>query len=217
LLALLLSLGPSARAHSKAGDGLEQQAQSCDANVAYFRSKLDTVILWSSVFMIAGALISATGSALAGFLPQNRQRKIAAIAGAIGAVVTILPKALPNKDDLQAKMAAAEKHPVIGAKIRNQTPFAEPGETLTEVQKYASARFTDCASISRPDSVPDFPEGKLAISRPSTRVFEVIQATPEPDPPPNSRPAPKPERVFRPTLDSKSNVERTLSKGILSS
>ncbi|WP_437313502.1 hypothetical protein [Sorangium sp. So ce385] len=138
-------------------DGLKAQAELCDGNVKYFQSRVDSVVTWSNVFMIAGAIISATGSALAGFLNSASRRKAAAIVGALGAVLTVTPKALPDKEKLLASLGAAEKHRLVGVKMRNQFQFARPGESLVEAQKYVSARFTDCASLDPPHNVPELP------------------------------------------------------------
>ncbi|WP_437285648.1 hypothetical protein [Sorangium sp. So ce406] len=138
-------------------DGLEEQVKACNDNVAYFRSRIDDVVLWSNVFMIAGAIISAVGSGLAGFLNSAGRRKAAAIAGALGAVLTVTPKALPDKERLLASLSSAEKHRLVGTKIRNQFQFARPDESLVDAQKYVSARFTDCASLDPPQGVPELP------------------------------------------------------------
>ncbi|WP_437285647.1 hypothetical protein [Sorangium sp. So ce406] len=138
-------------------DGLEEQVKACNDNVAYFRSRVDSVVMWSNVFMIAGAVISAVGSGLAGFLNSAGRRKAAAIVGALGAVLTVTPKALPDKERLLASLSSAEKHRLVGTKIRNQFQFARPDESLVDAQKYVSARFTDCASLDPPQGVPELP------------------------------------------------------------
>jgi hypothetical protein len=141
-----------------ADDALSQQAKACDDNVAYYRSKIDGVVAWSNVFMVSGAIIAAIGSAFAGVLTKDAHRKAAAVLGALGAVITVLPKTLPDKEALQAHLSAAEKHRVLGEKVRNQLGFAQPGESIVEAQKYASARFTDCASVDPPAAAPELPE-----------------------------------------------------------
>ncbi|WP_437567895.1 hypothetical protein [Sorangium sp. So ce542] len=138
-------------------DGLEEQVKACNDNVAYFRSRVDDVVMWSNIFMITGAVISATGSALAGFLNSAGRRKAAAIVGALGALLTVTPKALPDKERLLVSLSSAEKHRLVGTKIRNQFQFARPDEPLVDAQKYVSARFTDCASLEPPQGVPELP------------------------------------------------------------
>ncbi|AGP38650.1 hypothetical protein [Sorangium cellulosum] len=167
-------------------DGLKEQVELCNKNVEYFQSRVDSVVTWSNVFMIAGALISATGSALAGFLNSASRRKAAAIVGALGAVLTVTPKALPDKEKLLASLGAAEKHRLVGMKIRNQFQFARPGESLVDAQKYVSARFTDCASLEPPQGVPELPS--LASVSPVESSAPV--AEPQPMLMPSAAPAP---------------------------
>lgn len=129
----------------------------------------------ATCFMIGGAIVSAMGAALAGVLKGETQRKVAAVVGAIGAIVTVLPKAPPDKEALQAQLSAAEKHRVFGTKVRNQFQFAKPDESINELQKYVSARFTDCSSLSPPAQVPDLP----APSRALTAMIDSSKSTEE--------------------------------------
>lgn len=139
------------------GDGLLAQSTVCDANIAYFRAAMDRSVLWSNASMILGALMSGTGAVFAAFLSASSQRKAAALIGALGAVISVLPKALPSQEALAARLAAAERHRLLGTKVRNQFQFAEPDESLTSAKKYVSARFTDCASLDPPAAAPDLP------------------------------------------------------------
>jgi hypothetical protein len=161
VLVALLTLSSMSAAET---DALARQAKACDDNVAYFRGHLDSAIAWTNTFMIAGALIAALGSAFAGFLSKEEFRRIAAVLGAVGAVITVLPKTLPDKEKLQAHLSAAEKQRVLGAKVQNQLGFARPGESIVEAQKYVSARFTDCASVDPPAAAPDLPMPREALS-----------------------------------------------------
>ncbi|WP_155798150.1 hypothetical protein [Sorangium cellulosum] len=182
-------------------DGLEEQVAACNDNVAYFRSRIDGVVMWSSIFMISGAVISATGSALAGFLNSTSRRKTAAIVGALGAVLTVTPKALPDKEHLLTQLSSAEKHRLVGTKIRNQFQFARPGESLVEAQKYVSARFTDCASLHPPQGVPELPSvesvslhaSSVTGQKPADRVSAVAtRAVSATEPPLGSTAHPRP-------------------------
>ncbi|MGO9837841.1 MAG: hypothetical protein ACLP1X_26940, partial [Polyangiaceae bacterium] len=135
---------------------------------------------------------------LAGFLGKAGQRKSAAVVGALGAVLTVLPKALPERQDLEAKLSAADKHHTVGAKFRNQFIFANPSESLTEAQKYVSARFTDCSALNPPAAIPDFPktsaepidDGRVVLL-PSDPAVGPVAPTPSPahTVPPVSAPA----------------------------
>jgi hypothetical protein len=188
VLAAIFAAGTSALAQTPApGDGLSQQADACTTNVSYFRTRIDSVTTWSTVFMILGATVSAVGSACAGFLNSSAQRKVAAVIGALGAVVTVLPKALPDKQELQTKLTAAERQRVVGTKVRNQFQFVEASESITNAKKYVSARFTDCASLNPPETVPDIPNQlpvALAVENvPAPESFaNVAKGSPTADP-----------------------------------
>jgi hypothetical protein len=145
-------------------DVLSKQEAACQANVDYLRGKFDQTTFWSSIFIISGAVAAGVGSAAAGFLSKEGQRKAGAVVGALGAVLTVLPQALPDKAAIAAKLAAADKHHTIGAKFRNQFVFASADENTTEAEKYASARFTDCAALNPPEGIPDFPVTKAKPS-----------------------------------------------------
>lgn len=189
-------------------DALSLQAKACDDNVMYFRGKIDGVVTWTNSFMIAGAIIAALGSAFAGFLSKENLRRTAAVLGALGAVITVLPKTLPDKEVLQAHLSAAEKHRVLGAKVRNQLAFAAPDESILQAQKYSSARFTDCASVDPPTAAPDLPTPTpvpLSTTVSANVPAEFVAATaPAPSRPPafsaTKAPPPKPipKETFKP-------------------
>ncbi len=125
--------------------------------------------------MIAGALMSGTGAVFAAFLSTSNQRKAAALVGALGAVVTVLPKALPSKEALSEHLNAAERHRLLGTKVRNQFQFAEPDESLTTAKKYVSARFTDCASLEPPSAAPDLPTSGQQASHELTQIVDAAR------------------------------------------
>jgi hypothetical protein len=127
--------------------------------------------------MIFGATTAAVGSALAGFLGTEGRRKSAALVGALGAVLTVLPKALPDKTEFEAKLAAADKHHTVGVKFRNQFVFAKATESLTNAQKYVSARFTDCAALNPPSGVPDLPARDMDVSEATLSNFNGTDQT----------------------------------------
>jgi hypothetical protein len=205
LVVAIFAAGPSALAQTPGpDDGLSQQADACTANVSYFRTRIDSATTWSTVFMILGATVSAVGSACAGFLNSSAQRKVAAVIGALGAVVTVLPKALPDKQELQTKLTAAERQRVVGTKVRNQFQFVEASESITNAKKYVSARFTDCASLNPPETVPDIPN-QLPVAAveeiaPSEPLANVAKDSPMavPESAKAVKPAPTPQKT-RPT------------------
>jgi hypothetical protein len=87
-------------------ESLAKQQAACEANISYFRGRIDSVTLWSNVFVVTGAVVAAIGSALAGFLKSGSQRKAAAVIGAVGAVVTVLPKILPDRSTWEHRLRA---------------------------------------------------------------------------------------------------------------
>src|SRR5258707_355608 len=104
------------------------------------RGGMKFAVLGCWVFLVfgsasAGGATAALGSAFAGFLTKDGHRRAAALLGALGAVITVLPKTLPDKEALQAHLSAAEKHRVLGSKIRNQLGFAQPGESVIDAEK----------------------------------------------------------------------------------
>jgi hypothetical protein len=143
-----------------ADDVLGRQESMCLDNIANLQRRLDWTVFWGNVSMLAGAATAALGSALAGFLGTDGQRRSAAVVGALGAVLTVVPRALPDKTELHSQLANADKHHTVGAKFRNQFAFARADESLTQAQKYVSARFTDCAAREPPASVPDLPSSE---------------------------------------------------------
>lgn len=162
ILVTFISLGtPSslrtAFADSPPEDGLAGQSDTCDKNVQMLRSEIDRIVLWSNIFTLSGALVAAIGSTLAAFLTNGLQRKVGAVIGALGAVICVLPKTLADKEMIHSKMAAADRHRVVAAKVRSQLPFAASGQSTSEAKKYAAARLADCAAFDPPNTVPDFP------------------------------------------------------------
>jgi hypothetical protein len=146
------------QADASPAESLSNQASDCHVSIVIWQARLEQAVFWSNVLMIAGAIVSATGAGLAAFLNKKAQRRAAAVVGAIGALLTVLPKALPDKADLQGKLAAADKHRTIAEKVVNQFRFGAPTEDdRVEAEKYASARYTDCVALNPPASVPDLP------------------------------------------------------------
>jgi hypothetical protein len=72
-------------------------------------------------------------------------------------VLTVLPKALPDRAEWDRRLAAADKQHTVGEKFNNQLAFARSNESVVEAQKYISARFSDCLALDPSSTVPDFP------------------------------------------------------------
>ena len=83
-------------------DVMSVHARECDATISTLAARIDRVGLWSNIFMITGAFVAGTGSVLAALLSTAGKRKAAAVAGALGAILSVLPKALPDRADIYA-------------------------------------------------------------------------------------------------------------------
>lgn len=151
-------------ADSPAETAFAELAKKCDANVTSLQVKLDRVRMWSNIFMVAGAIVAAFGSASAGLLEKMSQRKVAAVVGAAGAVITVLPATLPDKSELQSRLSLADRHRQSALSVRNQLLFAQADESTTEANKYVSARYTSCAALEPQGPVPDFFGSQLRVS-----------------------------------------------------
>jgi hypothetical protein len=171
---------------------LQLQALACGQRIQNLRIELSDAVFWSNTFMITGAVLAAVGSVSAGLLNKGNQRKIAAIVGGSGAVLTVLPKALPDREAISARLAAAEKHQQLGMLVNNQLPFAKPNESLVEAQKYVSARYSHCAGPNPDPQVPPLP-GRGAVN--------TLEPEPRPDPEPE-RPTPTPSVPVGPVAPS---------------
>ena len=138
-------------------DSLSAQRTACAQRMEMLGLQIQSVTIWSGIFMLAGAGVAGVGSACAGFLKGSRARKVAAVVGALGAFISVLPKILPAKEDMLATRFAADKHSTLGNKVLNQIMLARSDELTIEAKKYASARFSDCVAMAPPADVPDLP------------------------------------------------------------
>jgi len=215
---LLVLAWSSAHANPDTG-ALDQLAIACDGRINDLSAQIASVNTWANVFMILGAVVAATGSALAGFLREDRSRKLGAVAGALGAVISVLPKALPDKSALQELLTSAGKHRLVGLKVQAQLPYLQNADFIRENEKYATARFTECRSLNPDPKIPELPAPMPAMSSAtaSTTSDTTVATTPHVvDTPPamaealrsaNDRPIAMRKRIPHETPVSPVNVE----------
>jgi hypothetical protein len=160
LVALVFCVGLSASIAS-AGEPEEfhEERSLCAARIEKLDHAIRSSTLWGNVLLICGAASAAIGSALAGFLKNEKARKSAAIIGAVGAVVSVIQtKVVPEKDVLQAQLLAADRHRSVAEKVRGQLPYLDGPSFIRENKKYVVARFLECAALEAKETVPEFPQ-----------------------------------------------------------
>jgi len=176
-------VGRVAHAGPLPGPSFDDQARTCEANVQRFDADVRFITLMSTLFIIGGAVISGTSSALAAFLTKAPQRKVAGVVGALSAVLTTASATLPDKQAAQAKLSAAEAHQAIAISYMNQLQFAAPGESTVSAQKYITARFATCGAKIPTLPVPPFEEKLADSSIPPFSAFTApVGALPAPVP-----------------------------------
>ena len=136
---------------------LTHQSDQCQSRIVVLNDQVESVTRWSSIFLVAGAAIAGIGSACAGFLSEASSRKIAALVGALGAVVTVLPKTLKDKDTLTHVLSLADGHKDFGQKVMNEIDYFQTNGLKRRGAEYAAARFTDCVAITPPEKIPELP------------------------------------------------------------
>jgi hypothetical protein len=196
---LLVSTSGEALADSALGkDGLQSlalQESQCEARISQLNNDIEVAARWSSIFTITGAIVAGCGAALAGFLSKESTRKTMAVVGALGAVVSVLPKALKDRESMTTVMMAADRHRTSGAKLLGELPFMEDPQLVRESAKYIASRFRECRSLEPSKQPPDM----IAPSRPqappvmSAPVIADGSPAPRPSPPPQPSP-PQPRR-----------------------
>ena len=137
---------------------VEAARAECTAKIAALTQSLDQTMWWASFFLILGAVVAATGSSVAGFVDKSTLRKVAAVCGSIGAVVSVIPSVLPNAAQLREKLEATDRHRTVGEKVFAQLSYFNDPLNQIELSKYSVARFKDCASLSPPEEVPALPK-----------------------------------------------------------
>jgi hypothetical protein len=158
-----------ALADASVAERLNKQEEACDARVNGLTQQVERVALWSNAFTIAGAVVAALGSALAGFLNRRVARRVSALVGALGAVVTVLPQTLPARATLEEALARADRHRTVGRKLLDQIPLLRDEQYIRQCQAYVVARFAECASYQPMAEIPDLPnppEPEIAATQP---------------------------------------------------
>jgi hypothetical protein len=160
-------LGSQLSFASPAGGGdLAGLQKQCDAQLRSYDAKIAHDRTLANVLLLLGAATAAVGSAAAGFVSHGTARKVSAIVGAVGAVLAIVPKTLPDPQELNQKKLTASQHAVLGRKCLVEVPFlpADDAAYRTQLEMFAAARLVDCATDPPTETVPDLPR------RPSTAV-----------------------------------------------
>src|SRR5215831_2394859 len=116
--------------------------RQCTARVLGLASEIESVTRWSNIFLVVGATLAAVGSACAGTLSAKTSRKVAAVVGAFGAIVTVLPKTLKDKEHINQTMVRADAHRNWGEKVFNQLPYLRTSALRRRSVEYVSSRFT---------------------------------------------------------------------------
>jgi hypothetical protein len=160
LAALVFCIGLTTSVASAADpDEFYEERSLCAARIETLNRAIRSSTLWGNVFLICGAVSAATGSALAGFLKNDKARKSAAVIGAIGAVVSVVQtKVVPEKDALQAQLLASDRHRSVAEKVRAELPYLDGTSFVRENKKYVVARFLECSSLEPRELVPEFPQ-----------------------------------------------------------
>ena len=153
---LFAALASSAYANAEAKE-LDKLRAECEAKLDEYSWRAERSKLASNILLITGAVIAAAGSALAGFLTKSKMRKAAAITGALGAVVAVVPKTLPDATELMQRHDRAGKHRDAGRKVLYQLSEIGDDKYIPTCREYVIARFVECAGIYPGETVPELP------------------------------------------------------------
>ncbi len=154
LLVFALMLSSSGVAAPAANPELQIDVlrQRCFKRLEKFEQEESASRVAGNILLLAGASIGALGSALAGFLNKARLRKAMAIIGALGAVITVIPRTLDAPEELKQRREMAHIHSAWAAKVHHQIQYLDE-EAKREARKFVIARLVDCDS-SNPPVVP---------------------------------------------------------------
>lgn len=149
----LLCLASAAAADPTAADLGEAR---CDQTITTLEKQLTHLTLMGNILAVSGAALAALGSAVAG-ASTGRKSWIASAVGIVGAIVTALPKTLPDRADLQRRISLADQHRSHGLKTVQQIPLLQDKDFVIQCQQYAISRFVDCSADEPTKDVPDLP------------------------------------------------------------
>ncbi|MBJ6760612.1 hypothetical protein JGU66_07540 [Myxococcaceae bacterium JPH2] len=134
---------------------VEGSMARCTARIEAHARRAEKAQRHANILLLTGATLAALGSALAGFLSKESLRKATAVIGAIGAVLSVAPKAMDQPDDIKQVHRNASAHAHAALKIYWQLGFVSDRATKAELQAYIIRRFLDCEKDDPPEHVPD--------------------------------------------------------------
>ncbi len=158
----------------------------CDNTIAGLDKQLARATLLGNVFAVSGAALAALGSAIAG-ASTGKKSWVAASIGIVGAIVTALPKTLPDRAEIQRRLSLADQHRTRGVKTALQIPLLQDKAFADQCRQYAIARFVDCSSADPPKDVPELPRQpsgkKVAAAEAATEAAGGLTHAVAPAPP----------------------------------
>jgi hypothetical protein len=136
---------------------LDSDFNQCMTCIDGLKKQLAHVSMLGNVFTLVGAAMAAIGSVVAGASKGGKQSWIAGFVGVTGAIVTALPKTLPDRAELQQRISLADQHRVSGEKTMRQLSLLGDGNAAPEWERYAISRFIDCSANDPAKDVPELP------------------------------------------------------------
>jgi hypothetical protein len=151
------SLVPSVAPASTPEQLVDRLEGQCSMHVKDLQRTAD-IWRWVGIGVAAIAGIVAGASGLkAGLSDQVKGRKwgiVALVSGAITAISPLLPKA----EDFTNRATLADRHHIMGLKVRLQLDMLDPTRPLrARGVQYVVARFTDCLAEYPAAEIPDLP------------------------------------------------------------
>lgn len=154
----LTIVGPQASADSDSPvmERISTLRSRCEDCLTSYKSRADRSRFVANLMLLLGAGLAATGSALAGFLTKTKLRKVAAVTGAIGGLVAVIPKLFPDPGEEMSKYTRAARHRDIAVKITDVIPTLSsvPDDQVKKLERYTIQRFADCAATVPTEDVP---------------------------------------------------------------
>lgn len=135
---------------------IEEMAKRCTARTAAHSMRAQRAQSQANVLLLLGATIAAVGSALAGFLSNQQLRKVTSVAGALGAILSVVPKTLEQPEVIRELHRNASAHEHAASKIVHQLGFVTAPQEKASLQRYVIRRLVDCEKDIPPPHVPDY-------------------------------------------------------------
>jgi hypothetical protein len=130
---------------------------ACESRIKALDSRIESATRWGNLITVVGVSVAAIGSAVAGFAKRSSVRKTTAVIGAVSAIASALPGLLPSRQDLEMARKTSEEHRLNGKKVLEQLSTLRDENYKRSCERYAIARFTECASSEPSKTVPDLP------------------------------------------------------------